>query len=153
MFLTNSFRGQHFQFVTNLSLYDTRPFEHDFFKWLSHAFPLLKYLIVHNLTSQVNNCQTQTINDKQISYLHLVRISLIHAHIDYANQFLRDTDTFLPNLHTVTIQYEKLVIVTNNFTSDATRIICNQLRELVFNELIVYPEHFHLYFPLIKEFS
>ncbi|CAF4230497.1 unnamed protein product, partial [Adineta steineri] len=37
--LSNSCRGQDFLYVTNLWLFDTRPFEHDFFEWLSQACP------------------------------------------------------------------------------------------------------------------
>jgi hypothetical protein len=52
MYLTNICCGHHFQFVICLMLYDTHPFEHDFFQCTSRAFPLLKYLIVSNLISQ-----------------------------------------------------------------------------------------------------
>ncbi len=156
-FLSNSFHGDYFQFVVHLTLYDTRPFEHEFFHWVSQAFPLLKDLMIDNLTSQKNKYQTETVNNKQIfskiSYLHLYRLRLHLAHIDYINQFLCHTNAYVPHLHRLQIRYEKLVTVTNNFTNDATRVNCGQLKQLIFNELLVYPEHFHLYFPsLIKEF-
>jgi hypothetical protein len=154
MYLTNSFRGQHFQFVTTLVLYDTRPFEHDFFEWTSRASPLLKYLTIHNLTPQENKCQIEVVNDKKISpkisYLQLIRLRFTHAHIDYVNQFLRHTNAYVPCLDILKMEYEQLATVTNNFTSDSTRINCGQLKQLLFNELIVYPENFYLYFPLLK---
>ena len=49
------------------------------------------------------------------------------------------------------IQYDKLVTVTNNFTNDATQINSNQLKQLIFDELIVYSEHFHQYFPCLTK--
>lgn len=124
MQLTNSFRGYHFQFVIDLTLFDTRPFEHDFFHWLSQAFPLLKYLIIYNLIPQENKSHIEPVNDKQISskisYLHLIRLRFAEAHTDYANEFLCDRNANIPHLHTLVIQYEKLVTVTNNFTNDST---------------------------------
>ncbi len=90
-----------------MTLYDTRPFEHDFFQWLSRALPLLKYLKVDNLIPQKNQ---HSIEDKQISsrisYSHLLRLRLMGAHIDYANQFLHDTQAYVPRLQTLKIQYE-----------------------------------------------
>jgi hypothetical protein len=136
-------------------LYDTRPFGHDFFQWISQAFPLLKYLKINNLIPQKNQCQIESINGKQISskisYLHLIRLSLTHAHIDYADQFLCHTKTYVPSLKTLQIQYAKLVIVTNNFTNDATRFNCGQLKYLLFDIRPVYPKHFKLYFPSFKK--
>ncbi|CAF2418395.1 unnamed protein product [Rotaria sp. Silwood2] len=114
MYVTNSFRGSHFQFVTDLKLYDTHSFEHDFFEWASQAFPLLNKLTIFNLIPQENKRQISSI----IKYLHLRRLDLINAHIDYANQFLFHTYAYLPRLVTLMIRYEQLTIVTNNFTND-----------------------------------
>ncbi|CAF1099572.1 unnamed protein product [Rotaria sordida] len=155
MHLTNSFRGYHFQFITYLTLYDTRPFEYDFFEWISQSFPLLEYLLVHNSVPQENKGQIESINNKKpssnISYLYLTQLRLSYAHIDYVDQFLCHTNTYIPRLKSLGIQYEKLVTVTNNFTNDATRLNCSQLKQIIFDELLVYPKHFYLYFPsLIK---
>ncbi len=151
MFLTNRFHGHHLEYVIDLTLYDARPFKHEFFQWISRAFPLLKYLKINNLTSQKNEYHIQSSDDQQIfskiSYLNLIRLKLFHAHIDYANQFLCHTNAYVPRLHTLAIQYDKLVTVTNNFTNDATRLNCGQLKQLVFGELFDYPEHFYSYFP------
>jgi hypothetical protein len=153
MYLTNNFRSYRMKFVTNLTLYGTRPFEHDVFQWIPRVFLLLKYLIVDNLTPQKKKCQIKLVNDEQISskisYPHLIRLTLTDAHIDYADQFLHHTNAYVPCLHTLEIQYEKLVTVTNNFTNDATRQNCGQLKQLIFNEFNVYPQHFYLYFPFL----
>ena len=152
-YLTNNIRNHHFQFVFILTLYDfTRPFEYDFFQWMSRAIPLLKYLTLKNLTPQVK----KSIEEKScilstISYNHLVRIRFTHAHIDYVYQFLCHTKAYVPQLDVLKIQYNKLVTVTNNFTNAATQINCSQLKQLLFNETIVYPEHFHKYFPCLTK--
>ncbi len=100
MYLTNNFRGYRMKFVTNLPLHGTRSFEHDFFQWIPRVFLLLQYLIVHNLTSQKNKRQTESVNNKQISskisYSHLVRLTLTDAIIDYVDQFLHHTNVDVP---------------------------------------------------------
>ncbi len=150
IFLTNSFydSDHHLEYVIDLTLYDARPFEHDFFQWISRAFPLLKYLKINNFIPQKNKYQ---IESSKISYLYLIRLKLFHAHIDYAEQFLHHTNAYVPRLHTVAIQYKKLATVTNNFTNDKTRFNCGQLKHLVFGRLLDYPEHFYPYFPSLIE--
>ncbi|CAF4294751.1 unnamed protein product, partial [Rotaria sordida] len=39
-------------------------------------------------------------------------------------------------------------MVTNNFTNDAARLNCSQLRHITILEPYVRPENFHSYFPL-----
>ncbi|CAF4006035.1 unnamed protein product [Adineta steineri] len=153
MWLSNSFRGQDFSYVTKLSLYDTRPFEHDFFEWLSQACPSLKDLHIANSTPQKNKRQVATVDDKQIcskiSYLHLFKLNLNYAHMDYVDQFLCYTNTYLLTFHTLIIQYDKLVTVSNNFTNDAKQINCSQIKQIVFGQLLVLPKDFYDYFPCL----
>ena len=157
MYLTNnSWKNHYFQFVIDLTLLDTHPFEHDFFEWMSRAILLLKYWTLDNFIPQVKKLQNRPIEDElcissTISYSHLVRLRLTHAHIDYVYQFLCHTKAYVPQLRILKIQYDKLVTVTNNFINDVTQINCNQLKQLIFDELIVYPEHFHHYFPCLTE--
>jgi hypothetical protein len=132
-----------------LTLYDARPFKHEFFQWISRAFPLLKYLKINNLTSPKSKYQIESFSEKQISskisYLYLIQLQLFHAHTEYADQFLNYANAYVPRLQTLAIQYDKLITVTNNFTNDTTRLICNQLKQLFFGRLLVYPEHFYPY--------
>ncbi|UJR07088.1 hypothetical protein I4U23_011376 [Adineta vaga] len=147
MYLTNSIQNHSFQFVINLTLYDTRPFEYEFFQWISKAIPLLKYLTLDNFLPQIEKVENQLC----ISYNHLIRLRFTRAHIDYVYQFLCHRKAYVPKLSILKIQYHKLVSVTNNFTNVITQINCSQLKELLFDEIIVYPEHFYHYFPcLIK---
>ncbi|CAF1180627.1 unnamed protein product [Adineta steineri] len=155
MYLSNNFRGHYLLYVTNLKLYDTRPFEHDFFEWIPQACPLLKHLIVNNSTPQKNKRQVTIIDDKQIfstiSYLHLFKLSLLHAHVDYVDQFLCYTNMYVPTLHTLSIQYDNLVTISDNFTNDPKQINCSQIKQIVFGQLIVLPKDFYDYFLCLEK--
>jgi hypothetical protein len=145
LYLTNSFRGQHFKCVTDLTLYDTRPFEHDFFEWISREFPFLKYLNVNNLTPQKKTCQIEKEISSKMSYLHLIQLELTDVHSDYADQFLHEKYAYIPRFRTLTMQYEQLDTLTNNFTNPAIRRNCIQLNHLIFNKSLVYPKYLSSY--------
>jgi hypothetical protein len=151
--VTNSFQGGLFKSVTKVSLYDTRSFEHDFFKWITNAFPYLKRLIIVNLAPQENKYSNDIINRRQIfptiSYPNLICLNVISGHIDYVDQFLRDEKAYIPRFEQLRIKYEHLVSVTNNFTSERTWINCAKVKQLDIKESIVYPENFYRYFPLL----
>ena len=70
-------------------------------------------------------------------------------HVDYAEQNLVDTYCHSPCLLNLNIDYESLVLVTNNFTNDATRLTCNKLTNLCIKRAFVPPKTFHQYFPLL----
>jgi hypothetical protein len=152
-YVTNSFFGSNsFDLVIDMRIADIRPFEHVYFNWIARALPLLKYLTINNMTPQEHKIEIETMNDNQNSANHfprLISITLIEAHIDYVNEFLRHTNSHVPCLLQLRINYDKLVTVTNNFTSDLTRINCAQLKKLMIEEEIVYPKHFYLYFPFL----
>jgi hypothetical protein len=137
----------------SIRLFDERPFEHVYFNWIARAFPLLKYLTIDNMTPQEHKAEIESENGNQnpiIYFPRLMKITLINAHIDYVHQFLRHTNSHVPCFSSLEIKYEQLVIATNNFTSDLTRVNCAQLKKLVIREEIVYPKQFYLYFPLLK---
>lgn len=148
MYITNSFRDNHFQFVTNVLFYDTRSFEHDFFQWTSRAFPLLVKLKISNFSQQEKKNKSSL---SIIKYLRLNRLDIINAHIDYAYQFLCHTTTYLPYLVTLVIKYDKLIEVTNNFTNDLTRSNCENVNRLCHGEITAYPKDFYQYFPCLPK--
>jgi hypothetical protein len=151
--VSNSFQGGRFKSVTKVVLYDTRSFEHDFFEWIPKAFPYLKRLVVINPKPQKHKYSNDRINGQQICptilYTDLICLSLISGHIDYVDQFLHDEKACIPRLAQLIIKYEHLVAVTNNFTSETTRINCANVRRLVIKKSIVYPENLYHYFPLL----
>ena len=144
-FLNNSFQGGTFDNVQSLIMTDCCPFEHSFFKVISLDFPLLEELCIVNREPQKNKQQSMPL----ITFSHLIYLDLRGAHADYAEQFLISKYCHLPCLLNLTIEYESLVLVTNNFTNDATRLTCSKLTNLCIKETLVPPKNFHQYFPLL----
>jgi hypothetical protein len=134
-----------FDKVRALMMYDTRPFEHRFFKLISRCFPFLEELAVCNYQSQVEK-QDSSIT---IIFPYLTDLNLKLAHMDYAEQFLVEKVVHVPRLLKLTIIYESLAMVTNNFTNDATRLHCSRLKILHTGGPFVQPENFRRYFPLL----
>ncbi len=151
--ISNNFPSMEFNQVTDLSVYDCIPFEHEFFRRIAQSFPSLRKFHVMNSKPQSSNlAQSQTDNDQSYSvvkYSNLTSLSIVYAHIDYLQQFLLHTKTSLPKLTELEVQYEKLKTVTNNFTRDATRLNCAQVKRIILEETIIYSKEFHLYFPLL----
>jgi len=84
-----------------------------------------------------------------VEYPHLTSLDITYVHIDYVEQFLHESKTHLPHLTELHINYDQLQTVTDNFTRDATRLLCSQVKRLIIEEKIVYPKDFYLYFPLL----
>jgi len=145
LYLNNSFQGGMFDKVQSMAMYDTRPFEHKFFKLVSEDFPCLKNLYICNDKPQKDKENSSTL----ITFAHLTLLNLDMAHVDYAEQFLFEKKTHLPRLLNLGIGYELLAMVTNNFTNDETRVHCAKLKSLEIDEPFVRPENFYQYFPLL----
>ncbi len=153
---SSKFPGGLFLTVRYLVVRDFfNPFEHEFFLRISQAFPLLKQLVIFNVSAQNKKItQEQQDEDEQISSIiefpHLIKLGLCGSYIDYTKQFLFDCNTRLPSLHTLNIKFEHLVIITENFTNNAARTNCAKLQHLIFDSIpMIYPENFFLYFPLL----
>ncbi|CAF1040738.1 unnamed protein product [Rotaria magnacalcarata] len=144
-FLNNSFQGGIFVNVQSLVMTDFCPFEHNFFKIISQSFPLLKKMDIMNKEPQKDKQKSLSL----IKFSYLIYLDLQSAHADYAEQFLIDKYCHLPCLLNLNIHYESLVLVTNNFTNDATRLTCSELTSLRINEPFVPPKNFYQYFPLL----
>ncbi|CAF1374316.1 unnamed protein product [Rotaria sordida] len=143
--LNNSFQGGMFVKVRCLTMTDTSPFEHQLFKIISDDFPFLKELNINNIEPQKEKQHPSTL----IYFPHLNLLNLVKAHVDYAEQFLVDTNTHLPCLLDLCIEYESLTMVTNNFTNNATRLYCGKLKGLHIDKPFVRSKHFDEYFPLL----
>jgi len=124
---------------------DIRSFEYQLFQLISQDFPCLNQLIICNREPQKDKQHSSTL----IKFPHLTLLNLVDAHVDYAEQFLYDKNIDLPCLLDLSIEYESLTMVTNNFTNDATRLYCAKLKGLHINKPFVRPKHFHQYFPLL----
>lgn len=148
--VTNNFPGGLFMYVRVLWVTDLmRPFEHAFFQRISRSFPLLKSITVFNKVGQTQS--EQRLDGEQVSsiveYSHLIELDLHYACIDYAKQFLIDTRTVLPRLNFLRVEYEHLVAVTENFTNNATRLNCANVKRLITKEIMVHCKDVYLYFP------
>jgi hypothetical protein len=154
--ITNNFPGGLFKCVGEVSLFDERPFEHEFFLQIQKSFPLLKKLTLINEKPQNNKGCRKSNNDNQassiIKYPHLIQLDLTEAHEDYVDQFLVDTKMCLSNGIRLFVDYKSLQSVTHNFTRDVTRTNCAKVDHML---LINEPEfllHLKDYFPHAKIF-
>jgi hypothetical protein len=145
--ISHSFPGGLFQNVTTVWLRDEyNSFEHDFFLKISQSFPLLRRLRISNKIGQKQESQEMSAT---IKFSHLIELACTHVHMNYVEQFLSNSNTRLPSLVRLHIQYEHLLAVTENFTRNATRINCDRLKSIRFyGELtMVHSTDFYLYFP------
>jgi len=147
--ITNHFSGGIFQSVREVSLYDERPFEHEFFLQISQSFPLIEKLKLINQKRQNNQLFPNENEDLSIiEYPLLMNLNLVKAHEDYLEQFFVDTKMRLPDRMVLCINYQSLKNVTHNFTRDATRRNCAKIRLIFFSNKSEFPKHLKEYFPL-----
>ncbi len=125
-YISNNYRRGLFKHVRSISLFDERPFEHDFFLELAQSFPYIKELFVYNWEPQKNDNQQCSI----IEYPHLTKLYLVKAHDNYIEQCLLNTKMCLLNNVTLHVTYDSLERVTDNFTRDATRFNCSKIKAL-----------------------
>ncbi|CAF3228767.1 unnamed protein product [Rotaria sp. Silwood2] len=143
--LNNCFQGGMFDKVLYLFMTGVDSFEHELFKIVSQDFPLLRHLYIENDQPQKNKQHSSTLN----IFPHLLLLDLFLAHLDYAEQFLNDKNTYMPHLLNLNIKYKSLVMITNNFNNDAQRLNCTNLKKLTLDQAFVRPENFCQYFPLL----
>jgi hypothetical protein len=144
--ITNNFRGGLFQCVRDISLFDERPFEQEFFLLIAKSFPRIEELTLHNQEPQKKNNQQASI----IEYPHLIRLDLFRSHENYVEQFLDNTKTCLLNDIYLRVDYNSLQRVTDNFTRDATRINCTKVKLLILYNASESSQDLKNYFPLAK---
>jgi hypothetical protein len=134
IYVGNKFPSTIFRHVTKLALFETVPFEHDFFLRVAHCFPSVEKLNVFNRMPRLHSSDDFNSNGNQsypvVEYPSLIWLVLNSCHIDYIEQLLNNTRTHLPSLTQLDIDYFKLRIITEDFTRDATRINCAQVKQL-----------------------
>ena len=145
-FMVTAFQGGKSDQVRVLVMYDRRPFEHRLFQIIARDFPFLQQLFLTNLVGQ----QAKDHSCELITFSHLLVLSLPGAHTDYVREFLYNENIALPRLTSLSITYEALATVTNNFTNNEARRVCSRITEILICEPFVRPNNFHLYFLLVK---
>lgn len=146
--ITNNFPGGFYPYVRIVSLCDQRPFEHEFFRQISLAFPLMSRLTVINYCKQSNDVNQ---NFEIIQYHHLIELEIRQCHDDYIEQFLLNTKTYLHNSISLQIDLESFVRITQNFTKNQIRINCSKVNEVGFHgetENLIQP--LQNYFPFAE---
>ena len=146
--ITNRFPNGLFQSVRKAKLHDDHPFEHEFFRRMAKAFPLLEMLTLTNETAQ----QQKSIDNDQdlalIEYSHLTELFFNCAHDDYIEQFLMNSKTFLSKSIWLCVDREDLKRVTHNFTRISTQINCAKVEYLYFlDDFHMVEQHVTKYFP------
>ncbi|CAF4265745.1 unnamed protein product [Rotaria sp. Silwood2] len=156
-YITNNFPDGLFKYVREVSLYDERPFEHEFFVKIAKSFPFMEQLTVYNDKPQKNKFDEQSKDDNRhlsvIQYPYLSVVDLFHAHDDYVEQFLLAIKTCLTTKLNLQIYFSTLDRVTNNFTRDATRTNCAKLLRIHVPRNISISKQLKDYFPDTKIYS
>ncbi|CAF2980800.1 unnamed protein product [Rotaria sp. Silwood2] len=151
--ITNNFRGGLFTSITEVSLYDERPFEYEFFLRISKSFPFMKELTIKNRKAQNNKQLIKSNNDNQmlsiIEYPNLTRLDLFYTHNDYIELFLFDRKMSLPNNLHLCVDYQLLEKVTYNFTRYERPNNFAKLAALYFYPVDQIDERIKKYFPHI----
>jgi hypothetical protein len=142
--ITNNFPGGLFKCVREVSLFDERPFEHEFFFQIQKSFPLMEKLKIINEKPQNNKRFNQDLSI--IKYSYLSQLDLSKAHKDYLEQFLSNTRTCLQNYLDLYVDYRSLKQVTHNFTRDTTRMNCSKVKYFYRNNINQLPKYFKGYF-------
>jgi len=156
-YITNNFPDGLFKYVRQVSLYDDRPFEHEFFVKIAKSFPFMEQLTIYNMKPQKNKSYEQSKYDNQhlspIQYPYLSVLELLSAHDDYVEQFLLDTKTSI--IRTVNLQavFSTLDTITHSFTRDATRINCGKLFSIYVPRDISISTQLKDYFPHTKIYT
>ncbi|CAF3936524.1 unnamed protein product [Rotaria magnacalcarata] len=134
-YITNNFPDGLFKYVREVSLYDERPFEHEFFIKIAKCFPFMEKLTVYNKKPQLNKFDERSTDDNRhlsvIQYPYLRLLDLFDAHDDYAEQFLLEFKTCLPIKVDLHVHFSTLSRVTHNFTRNATRMNCAKIIDAV----------------------
>ena len=157
--ITTRFPGGQYHSVRNLTVTDARPFEHEFFDRIAQAFPLLSKLTVRNSMAQQQRRQRQIgENDTATSitiYPHLTCLSIVRSHEDYIDQLLNHSNTHLPRLTELDIEYSPLRATTKNFTCDAIRHNCSKITHLFLcrNQPVEQSPSCFSFFPLLKSIN
>jgi hypothetical protein len=154
--LSRNFPGGLFTNVRVASLIDRfYRFGDPIFDRIARSFPFLTDLTIFN--TKRRNYRSSDEAEKNnpmpsiIVFPHLTHLDICLGGIYIAEQLLVDTNTLLPRLTHLTIFYSKLEEVTENFTREATRRNCANIKYFDLTaKPIVHGQDFYSYFPCYK---
>ncbi|CAF1172263.1 unnamed protein product [Rotaria sordida] len=152
--ITNRIPSLIFPHVTYLQVVDTIQFNYSFFIRVSKAFTLLKYFTIINIMSPLWNFEEYEADYIQsnsiIIFPHLISLNMNILDKYYIEQFLLDTKTHVPHLTELKLSYRNLKNVTENFTRNATRNNCANIKRISFCDKRDYPNELYIYFPSLE---
>jgi hypothetical protein len=154
--ISSAFPGGLFTNVRAISLTDFFcPFGFKIYDRISRSFPFLTNLTVFNYKPRRYKSLHDTNNNNQVSsvivFPYLTHLEVYDANIDTVEQLLVDTNTLLPRLIHLTIPYSYIEEITENFTREATRRNCINIKYFNFYwMLLVHCKDFYRYFPCYK---
>ena len=127
----------------------------NFFLCIARAFPFITHLTVLNNRILNNVDENREQLNSIVEFHHLISLTIHFQRAIYVEQFLARTNTHLPNLIDLTISYDNLETVTENFKRDVTRRNCSKVETLAFTirTITVHSKDFYLYFPCLKYLS
>jgi hypothetical protein len=153
--ITNNFPGGLFKSVQEVSLFDERPFQHEFFLRIAESFPFMKKLTLINFKPQKHEQHHKSKNDNKdcsiIEYHHLTHLDLMDVNVNYVEEFLDNTKTSFKNHILLNVRSRPLRKGTHNFTKDCMRVNCAKLSGLHICGQFKIPEHLKAYFPNVNK--
>ncbi|CAF1109157.1 unnamed protein product [Adineta ricciae] len=141
--------------VEYLSVNDVIPLNHDFFVRVGRAFPLLKNFRFLNYTLQsLADLDMFSTGNNQLyeiaEYPRLQSLDLLCASGCYVEQFLNERKTYAPYLSKLTVVFNDLRNVTEDFMREDTRRNCINIERLIMFIPLVHSKGFYTYFPLLR---
>lgn len=130
-----------FTYVIRLGVNDAVPVEHEFFLRIPHCFPLLEHFDARNIQAQLNKFNDLDQSSSHETYPRLISLNLTCVHIDYVEQLLNGRKTHLPHLTELIADYDHLTIITEHFTSNATRSNCTQVKQLIIDRILAHSKN------------
>ncbi|CAF1678157.1 unnamed protein product, partial [Adineta ricciae] len=149
----NIFPDILFSNVVDLCVCDNTPFEHEFFQRISRSFPKLRALTVVNTKPWLYKTGVPSDNMipsyEIVEYPHLSFLDISTVSNYYIEEFLNETKIRLSCLLELKIDYERLRVITKDFTRESTRHNCANVQRLIIYRAIVGSKDYYDYFPLL----
>ena len=149
--VTNNIPNMVFDSVIHLKVEDSKPFYYEFFIRRAKSFPFLKKLSIYNVMAPnsvvPSNLHKPDHSCSVVEFRHLITLDFDMASCYYVEHLLSKAKTHLPCFVELIIDYKLLVKATKNFTRNALRSNCANVKRLIAKERMVYPKVVYDYFP------
>lgn len=147
--ISRTFPNILFRHVAELWVCKVLSLGHEFLLRIAQSFPLLTRLFVDDMFSSLDamRMSDNSLSDKVAEYPHLTSLDIFRTSTITVEQFLNEKTTCMPRLANLSVQYEHLRIVTQDFTREETRRNCANVTRLVTYAVMVGSKDYYNYFP------